>query len=123
MSDYERMMLSGEEVFVTMRASTIVRERIAELEAELHIAEVWRVRAEQAEAELAALKATPREPLPGEIDHEMLRQHNEALQAELAALKAVAEAMEEFIDSCTYHMLNGNTVNYDGPRAEEGGEE
>jgi hypothetical protein len=26
---------------------------IAELEAELHIAEVWRVRAEQAEAELA----------------------------------------------------------------------
>jgi hypothetical protein len=38
-------------------------------------------------AELAALKATPREPLPGEIDHEMLRQHNEALQAELAALK------------------------------------
>jgi len=32
------------------------RERIAELEAELHIAEVWRVRAEQAEAELTALK-------------------------------------------------------------------
>ena len=32
------------------------KARIAELEAELHIAEVWRVRAEQAEVELAALK-------------------------------------------------------------------
>jgi MoxR-like ATPase len=40
-------------------------------------------------------------------------------EAELAALKAVAEAMEEFIDSCTYHRLDGNTVNYDGPRADD----
>jgi hypothetical protein len=43
------------------------------------------------EAELAELKRLPREPLPGEIDHEMLRQHNEALLAELAELKAESE--------------------------------
>jgi len=74
-------------------------ERIAELEAELHIAEVWRVRAEQAEArsaengkeicrmrtraeqaeaELAALKDADTTGMVGE----MVR-----LKAELAALK------------------------------------
>ena len=48
-------------------------------------------------------------------------------KAELAALKDVAEAMEEFIDGCAYHVRCGKTVHYGGPRidvaarAEEGG--
>jgi len=50
----------SEQYATTLRASSVPREyadaAIAELEAEFHIAEVWRVRAEQAEAELAALK-------------------------------------------------------------------
>jgi len=44
------------------------------------------------------------------------RQKREQAEAELAALKAVAEAMEEFIDSCTYHMRDGDTVVYEGAR-------
>jgi len=44
------------------------------------------------------------------------------LDAELAAANKVIDAMEDFIDSCTYHMRDGDTVSYTGPRAEEGRE-
>jgi predicted RNase H-like nuclease (RuvC/YqgF family) len=87
----------------TQKAATdamqLDRARIAELEAEL---------AEEARQADEAVDSC--------------RERIAELEAELAALKAVAEAMEEFIDSCTYHMRGGNTVSYDGPRAEEGGE-
>jgi hypothetical protein len=43
------------EIDKVFRQNVRLLTRIAELEAELHIAEVWRVRAEQAEAELAKL--------------------------------------------------------------------
>ena len=47
----------------------------------------------------------------------------EQAEAELAALKQVTDEMEVFIDSCTYHMRDGEAVVYEGPRcAEEGGE-
>jgi len=42
------------------------------------------------------------------------------LKGALAAANKVIDAMETFIDSCTYHMRDGNTVSYTGPRAEEG---
>jgi len=34
-------------------------------------------------------------------------------------VEAALAEMEDFIDSCTYHMRDGDTVNYTGPRAEE----
>ena len=55
------------------------RARITELEAELHIAEVWRVRAEQAEAELAASRGL----LQSRFDQE--KAAHESLQAERIA--------------------------------------
>jgi len=43
----------------------------------------------------------------------------EQAEAALAERDKVIDAMEDFIDSCTYHMRDGDTVNYTGPRAEE----
>lgn len=40
----------------------------------------------------------------------------ERAEGELAALKAIAIDMEQFIDSCTYHMRDGEPVNYKGER-------
>lgn len=36
--------------------------------------------------------------------------------AAIAEQTAIIEAMEQFIDGCTYHMKNGETVIYEGPR-------
>jgi len=47
----------------------------------------------------------------------------EKAEAALAERDKVIDAMEDFIDSCTYHMRDGDTVNYTGPRAEEGSED
>ena len=44
------------------------------------------------------------------------RQALDAADAAIAEQTAIIEAMEQFIDGCTYHMKNGETVTYEGPR-------
>ena len=48
--------------------------------------------------------------------------YSDRAEAALAERDKVIDAMEDYIDSCTYHMRDGDTVNYTGPRAEEGSE-
>ena len=48
------------------------------------------------------------------------RKRAEQAEADLAALKQITDEMEEFIDSCTYHMRRGETVSYEGRRGERG---
>ena len=132
-------------------------DRIAELEAENaglktaydHCVErelSWMVRSDKAEAVMVDATHLATEMSQKLIDAEAYVAQAEAqrdechasaadwygqallLQDELAALKDVAEAMEEFIDGCAYHVRCGKTVHYGGPRidvaarAEEGGE-
>ena len=54
-----------------------------------------------------------------EYDLEELRFKYRQAEAALAERDKVIDAMEDFIDSCTYHMRDGDTVNYTGPRAEK----
>ena len=123
---------------------TAARDRIAELEAENQLVKDdfdrmqreckhEKIRAEQAEAILlgedvtvaayrnmqAALAECKQER--GELRKAIrtLGSDYNVLSAALAERDKVIDAMEDFIDSCTYHMRDGDTVNYTGPRAEK----
>ena len=125
-------------------------DRIAELEADNERWKDWHsrftddylelrlLRAEKAEAHAAdckrlvtsceddidmlRLRCREREAERDRARYGLDRQTKRADEAEaaLAAANKVIDAMEDFIDSCTYHMRDGDTVNYTGPRAEEG---
>ena len=53
------------------------------------------------------------------IDWGDAQKHIAELEAALVAANKVSDAMEDFIDHADYHMRDGDTVSYTGPRAEE----
>jgi hypothetical protein len=61
-----------------------------------------------------------REGLHAYIPNEALRIVSTELLAALDEATAIADAMETFIDSCTYHIKDGLAVVYEGPRAKRG---
>ena len=114
--------------------SAALRKVASEAEAALREAnehgDLMELRAEQAEAEERKWKADFRAMETCAKDAEAalatrtanrdeLIEMVRSLKAALVAANKVIDAMEDFIDSCTYHMRDGDTVNYTGPRAEK----
>jgi len=98
-------------------------EKIRADKAEAHAADCKRlVTACEDDIDMLRLRCREREAERDRARYGLDRQTKRADEAEaaLAAANKVIDAMETFIDSCTYHMRDGNTVSYTGPRAEEG---